>query len=189
MTDLPLVAVAPAVEANAIDPATVLRVVADAARAASAGELPARLRALLLAARALGFGRVLLETRDATLERACLLAEGFEEQIVPTLAGTLPPARVWRRWLRLLERRRAQLGLGAGFWLDLRDPWVHDEFGHALGADAPVALYLVPVLDGARGCCATLLLEGARPDVPVDEVVQGVALLAGQAAQEIAARS
>jgi PAS domain S-box-containing protein len=186
MTDLPLVDVAPAVQADAIDPATVLRVVADAARAASTGELPVRLRALLVAARALGFGRVLLETRAATPERACLLAEGFEEQLVPSLAATLPSARVWRRWLRLLERRRAQLGLGAGFWLDLRDPWVHDEFGHALGADAPAGLYLVPVLDAAGGCCATLLLEGARPDAPVEAVVQGVALLAGQAAQEIA---
>ena len=186
MTDLPLVDIAPATEADALDPAAVLRAVADAARAASVGDLSSRLRALLVGARALGFGRVLLETRDATLERACLLAEGFDERMVPTLAAALPSARVWRRWLRLLERRAAQLGLGVGFWLDLRDPWIQDEFGHALGGGDPAGILVVPVRDAAGGCCATLLLERARFDAPDDAVLQGVALLAGHAAQEIA---
>jgi PAS domain S-box-containing protein len=186
MTDLPRVDVAPRIETDAIEPAIALRIVADAARAAAAGDaLPTRLRALLVGLRTLGFGRVLLETRDPAHERPWLLAEGFGERELPTLGASLPSARVWRRWLRLLERRRPQLGLGAGFWLDLRDAWAREEFGHALGGDAPVALYVVPVLEAGRGCCATLLLEGPRADAPAELVVQAVELLAGQIAHAI----
>ena len=188
MTDLPLVVdVVPRRVTDAIDPAAVLRVVAEAARAGTRLDDPAaRLRALLGGARALGFGRVLLEARDATLERSWLLTEGFDAQVVPTLPAALPSARVWRRWIRLLERHRAQLELGAGFWLDLGDPWVRDEFGHAMGAAAAAALYVVPVVDAAGACCATLVLEGTRDDVPAAAVVQGIELLAAHLSQEIA---
>ncbi|GLC28435.1 PAS domain S-box protein [Roseisolibacter agri] len=169
-----------------IDAGTVLRVVADATGAAAAADGPdARLRALLAGMRALGFGRAVLEVRDGAMERTLLVAEGFEDEAaVRALPETLVAGRVWRRWLRLLERRRAQVGLGAGYWLDLRDPWARDEFGAAFGGAAAAGVYVLAAR-GADGVChATVLLEGATGAPPAEPVVQGIALLASHLAHE-----
>jgi PAS domain S-box-containing protein len=169
------------------DPGTVLRIVADATAAAAAGAgTDARLRALLAGMRALGFGRAVLEVRDAALERTLLVAEGFDEAAVRALPGTLVAGRVWRRWLRLLERRREQAGAGSGHWFDLRDAWARDEFGAALGGEVPAGVLVLPVHAADGACCATVLLEGLAGDAPPAPVAQGIALLAGHVAQECA---
>jgi PAS domain S-box-containing protein len=136
--------------------------------------------------RALGFGRAVLELRDAAMERTHLLSAGFDEADARTLPEALVAGRVWRRWLRLLERRPALVGVGSGYWLDLRDPWARDEFGAALGGAVPAGVLMLPVKADDGACCATVVLEGATGDAPSDWVAQGVALLAGHVAPECA---
>jgi PAS domain S-box-containing protein len=188
MPDSPIAEAAlPAPPSACADPATVLRVVADATAAAAAAQgTDARLRALLAGMRALGFGRAVLELRDPAMERTRLLCEGFDEPAERALPDALVPGRVWRRWLRLLERRRELGGAGSGFWFDLRDPWARDEFGAALGGAAPAGVLLLPVRAADGACCATVLLEGPAGEPPAPAVAQGVALLAGHLSQECA---
>jgi PAS domain S-box-containing protein len=177
----------PAAPAPPPDGDAVLDVVAAAvAGAAAAAEDEARLRALVGGLRALGFARVVLEVRDTALARTRLAAEGFDEETARSLPELLVPGRVWRRWLRLLERRRAPLADGAGWWLDLRDPWARDEFGFALGAPAPAAVGVVPVRGPDGAVAATLLLGAEQAAPPAPAVARGVALLAAHVGQECA---
>ncbi|MGZ8379641.1 MAG: PAS domain S-box protein [Gemmatirosa sp.] len=189
MTDPHPVDVAPCAPPSppGADPAAVLRAVAEAtAAAAAAGDADARLRALLAGMRALGFGRAVLERRDAAMDRTDLLCEGFDAADARALPAALVAGRVWRRWLRLLERRREQIGVGGGYWLDLRDPWARDEFGAALGGEASAGVLVLPVRAADGACWATVLLEGPTGDAPSPWVGQGVAVLAGHMSQECA---
>ena len=93
--------------------------------------------------RALGFGRAVLVARNAAMERR---AWWRMDSRTRSSGGCRRRSggRVWRRWLRLLERRREEIGSAAGLWLDLRDPWGREEFGAAFGGAPPVAIACSP---------------------------------------------
>lgn len=141
--------------------------------------------ALLAGVRALGFARVLVETRDARAERsgAWLAAPGD---------GPLPPplgAGVWRRWLRLFGRRREIPGAATGRtepvdgarWFDLTaDAWARAEFGTLFGVPSPNADLSNAASRGAGGEAA--LDDGTAGDGTADDGTAGDGALGNAAA-------
>jgi PAS domain S-box-containing protein len=154
------------------------------------GALDGVIAALLDGVRALGFDRALLVARDARGEDAGMWTGG----------AAAPPAfgaAVWRRWIRLLDRRRASLAAespehAAGWWSDLAaDAWARAEFGELFGiapggaAGGPEArgLFLAAAPDAGDGMRVVLAAErdgaGASPGAAVE---QAAAFLARAAA-------
>ena len=170
----------PSVATDAL--ALVAAAVAESERAATRD---ARLRALLGGMQALGFGRVLLEVRDGAMECVATLPLAASAEQERAMADVRVLAHVWRRWLRLLGRRAGEVGCGDGYWVDLAGAWARAEFGLALGAPVPAAVYVLPVAGADGRPCATLLLEGARAEPPDVPLRLAVGLLARQVAHVV----
>jgi GAF domain-containing protein len=182
----------PAADASPIATAYAALCAADQAAAAAPADVAAArvVAALLDGVRALGFGRALLVARDARGDDAGMWTAG---EAAPPAFG--PP--VWRRWIRLLDRRRAAAAAdapddGAGWWFDLAtDAWARAEFGDlfgvAVGAPAGArdarGLLLVAAPDAGDGVRVVLAAErGGGGSPPAPAVLQATALLVRTAA-------
>jgi GAF domain-containing protein len=168
------------------DPLAVLH---DALTAAEqAGGLEASLSALLAGAQRLGLGAGAVIAHEQMT--AVTLASASAPDAPPSAGEPtpVPAGAVWRRWLRLLERRQATYRQGALYALPLHDPWVRTEIGDPLcggrGA-APGGLVLVPLTgdDGRAPATLTLDVPGAWPPPP--SLLRAVEMLARYAARHI----
>jgi two-component system NtrC family sensor kinase len=161
---------------------------ADVAAAGAAPDAPADavVAALLDGVRALGFDRALVVARDRRGGDAGLWTSG----------AAAPPAfgaAVWRRWIRMLDRRHADptADRPAGWWFDLAtDAWARAEFGELFGAGAGAAerggeagaaarsLLLAAAPDGSDGVRVVLAAERDGPGVPpADDLMLAAAIL------------
>lgn len=129
-----------------------------------AGSTGARVQVAADLLHEVGFDRVIISLRDASLNPTILAQAGSPESASLTGLGLKPlPGAVWRRRLSHLERFR----MGDLFLLDGSDEWVAREF---FGADA------TPAGDGAHWLATDLLVAVMRG--PKQEVV-GTVKLAG----------
>ncbi len=126
--------------------------------------MDARLRVFVEAIRRVGFGRVTITLRDASLNATAVVSAGLAPEEEARLRDDALPGEVWQRRLALVERFR----VSHSFYLDGRDPWVIAEFGDGIasalspGDDpewSPHDTLLVPLRNGAGTLIATLVLD------------------------------
>ena len=129
-----------------------------------AGSVDARVQVTADALQAMGFDRVMISLRDASLNPVLVVSAGLPDITSPSGLALAPlPGAVWRRRLELLARFR----VGDLHLLDGSDPWVAREF---FGADA------VPAMDAHAWLPTDLIVALLRG---VDGELLGIVKLAG----------
>ena len=126
--------------------------------------LEERLRVFVQAIARIGFGRVVITLRDASLDPTLIVTAGLTADEERSLRERPEAGETWRRRFREMERFR----VSGSYYLPARDPWVCTEFTANLpsaleaGDDpewTPGDMLVVPLLDADGRMVGTLMLD------------------------------